>query len=340
MVGSMATNQHAEQVRPIIPVGPSEERWRAMTATEREAFLIEVLDVLSDPRIAMTEGRPHKRAKSRAIDVLGQHFRAMGKRVYLAEDMAVVYPGEPSFSPDVFAVLDVDEPEEDERMAWVVVDEGKGPDWVLEVLWAGDRKKDLVDNVERYAALGIPEYFVYDRARQRLHGYRLTSGKRYQPILPQLGLYRSDVLGLDFAIAGGRLRFYQGTAELYDTTHLMRRLQDIMENVEARATAVEARATAVEARSAEAEARLAASEARSAASEARSAEAETRSAASDARAERALGTVRRAIRATLSSRGVHLSDEGLARLEACGDSDVLDRWFERALIANVEADLW
>lgn len=49
-------------------------------------------------------------------------------------------------------------------MARVVADEGKGLDWVLEVVCHGDRRKDLVENVKRYAALGIPEYFIYDVA--------------------------------------------------------------------------------------------------------------------------------------------------------------------------------
>ena len=76
-----------------------------------------------------------------------------------------------------------------------------GLDWVLEVLWAGDRKKDLEDNVVKYASLGIPEYFVYDQKLQRILGYRLpVGGNAYRPILAQTGLYHSNVLGVDLAI--------------------------------------------------------------------------------------------------------------------------------------------
>jgi hypothetical protein len=113
----MATTRGTTATAPgAIPVGPSLEEWRAMTAAERESFLVKVLDALSDPRNAMTEGRPHKKAKTRAIDLLGLHFKAMGRIVYLAEEMAVVYPGEETFSPDVLAVVDVPQPEDDERM--------------------------------------------------------------------------------------------------------------------------------------------------------------------------------------------------------------------------------
>ncbi|MEZ4302996.1 MAG: Uma2 family endonuclease, partial [Polyangiaceae bacterium] len=219
--------------RPV-PVAPTEERWRAMTQGERDRYLEEVLDSLSDPAVAMSEGRPHKKAKSRALDLLGLHFRTLGRRIYLAEEMAVVYPGKEPFSPDVLAVLDVEEPEDDPRMAWVVADEGRGIDWVLEVLHAGDRKKDLVENVERYASLGIPEYFVYDRRQQRIHAFRLAASGRYQPVLAQAGRYRSEVLGLDLAILDGSLRIYQGAAELYDTAHLIRQLQGMVGNLEAR----------------------------------------------------------------------------------------------------------
>lgn len=217
----------------VVPIAPSEERWREMTREERERFIESVNEALSDPLVTMSEGRPHKKAKSRALDMLGLHFRALGRRIYLAEEFSVIYPSAEPFTPDVLAVLDVEEPEDDQRMSWVVQDEGKGLDWVFEVIWAGDRKKDLVKNVERYASLGIKEYFAYDKKQERIYGYRLIpEGRRYQPILAQAGLYRSNVLGLDLAIVDGTLRFYQGAAELYDTAHLIRRLEGMVANLE------------------------------------------------------------------------------------------------------------
>lgn len=212
-----------------------------MTPGARERFLLEVIDALSDVRITMSEGRPHKRAKSRAADMLGLHFKKLGRVVYVAEELAVVYPGEPSFTPDVLAVLAVPQPDDDPRMAWVVADEGKGLDFVLEVLDRGDRRKDLVENVERYARIGVPEYFVYDRANQRLIGHRLASGgvgvgaARYERIVPQGGRYTSMVLGLDLAIQRGTLRFFQGMSELFGSDDLIGRLTGMVESLEAKA---------------------------------------------------------------------------------------------------------
>ena len=303
-----------------LPIGPTVEAWRAMTPAERERFLLEVLDALSDPRSAMSEGRPHKKVKTRALDMLGLHFRAMGRVVYLAEEMAVVYPGEEVFTPDLLAVVGVEEPEDDERMAWVVADEGKGLDVVLEVLHKGNRDKDLVENVERYARLGIPEYFVYDRARQQIQGYRLSGAdaKRYQRIVPQSGRYSSTVLGLDLAIQGGKLRFFQGMAELFGTSDLIGRLTGMMEDLEAKAEQATAKAeqATVKAEQATAKAEQA-----------------------TAKAEQALAGLRDAIVALLEARGIPCSDDVRARLSSCEDLPTLQRWLLRATAAGTAAEV-
>jgi Uma2 family endonuclease len=281
-----------------LPVGPTLEEWRAMTADERERFLLKVLDALSDPLQVMSEGRPHKKAKARAVDLLGLHFKAMGRVIYVAEEMAVVYPGEAAFSPDVLAVLDVPQPEEDERLAWVVADEGKGLDFVLEVLHRGDRRKDLVENVERYAHLGIPEYFVYDRAQQHIHGYRLpeAGAKHYQRIVPQSGRYRSSVLELDLAIQGGTLRFFQGMAELFGSDDLIRRLNGMVEDLEAKADEAAAKA------------------------------------------EQALSALRAGVLAALETRGLPCPAELRARLVECDEPVSLQRWLLRAFSASTAAE--
>jgi Uma2 family endonuclease len=288
-----------------LPIAPTEEAWRAMTAGERDSFLDRVLAALSDPRNAMSEGRPHKKAKTRALDLLGLHFNAMGRVVYLAEEMAVAYPGEEVFSPDVLAVVDVPQIDDDPRMAWVVADEGKGLDFVLEVLHRGDRKKDLVDNVERYARLGIPEYFVYDRMRQEILGHRLVGpgARRYQRILPQGGRHTSLVLGVDLAIQSGILRFFQGTAELFSSADLIGRLTGMVEELEAKAER---------------------------------ASAEVEQAA--AKVDRAIVGMRETVLAVLSARGIACPDDARARLMACDDLPTLQRWVARATVASSAAE--
>ncbi len=80
----------------------------------------------------------------------------------------------------------------------------------------GDRQKDAEYNVERYARLGIPEYFIYDKARQRLHAYRLCSpdARTYVPMEAERGCYRSEVLGLELEVVEGRRQLWAGNALL------------------------------------------------------------------------------------------------------------------------------
>ncbi len=292
--------------RAVLPTVPGVEAWRTMTADERLAFQLRVLDALSDPLAAMSEGRPHKKAKTRALDALNLHFRTVGRAVYLAEEMAVLYPEEKPFTPDLLAVLDVAEPEDDQRMSWVVADEGKGLDLAIEVLHKGDRDKDLVENVERYAHLGIPEYFVYDRGRQQIHGFRLPEpgARRYQRLVPQLGRYRSSVLGFDLAIQGDMLRFLVGEAELPGSDELIRRLHGMMASIEDRAR-----------------------------------EAEERIEAAQRQAEDALAAQARAVLVVLRVRGIAVGDAERERILGERDAGRLERWLTRAEVAGSLAEV-
>ena len=156
------------------------------------------------------------------------------RRIYLAAELPIYYPAEPRFAPDLLAVLDV---EDHLRDKWVVSAEGKGLDWVMEVHAGGDRKKDAERNVARYARLGIPEYFLYDRARNQLFAHRLPApnASAYSPIVPQHGRYESRVLGLEVEVAQDRLRFFAGTAMLLESDELIVRLEQMVERVQQRA---------------------------------------------------------------------------------------------------------
>lgn len=122
-------------------------------------------------------------------------------------------------------------------MRWRGCEQSGVIDWVLEVHVGGDRKKDAELNVARYARLGIPEYFLYDRARNRLTAYRLASpeARTYTAIVPNRGLYESQVLGLDVQVDQDRLRFYAGTALLLESEDLIARLEAFVDRAEQRA---------------------------------------------------------------------------------------------------------
>ena len=231
-----------------------------MSTAAREAWLLRALEVLNAYELeTLSEGMPHSNAIMNIYLTLSSFFRRASWTFLMTSNLPVYYPGIRVFSPDLIAVRDVvNDPELDERMGWVVADEGRGIDLALEVLHSGDRQKDLIDNVLFYAQLGIPEYFVYDRKRSLLYGYRLPApdSARYEPIPSRAGALRSRVLGLDLDIVEGRLRFFYNSALVPEDRELLARLQAKVATVEARADAQEQRAEE-EARRADAEAQRA-----------------------------------------------------------------------------------
>ena len=220
------------------PMAPSAEELEALTPSERDAVVAALPGEVTEVEMSPPEGDRHFKAKTRALGALRSYFTQQRRRIYLAAELPVYYPAEPRFAPDLLAVLDAEDAERDK---WVVSAEGKGLDWVLEVHVGGDRKKDAEFNVARYARLGVPEYFLYDRARNRLAAYRLASpdARIYTAIVPNHGLYESRVLGLDIRVDKDRLRFYAGTALLLESDDLIARLQEMYDDAQRRAEEAE-----------------------------------------------------------------------------------------------------
>lgn len=298
---------------PEIPLTPSLDAWRAMSATARKGFVEQVNTILSSPPHFMGESVPHHKAKRRATDRLRKHFDAIGRVIYLAEELSVFYPNERAFTPDILAVRDVAESEDDERSAWIVADENRGIDLAIEIVFEGDRTKDLVHNVERYARLGIPEYFIYDRKKQDLIGYRLPSSEahRYQRIIPQGGRHASAVLGLDLAIVNGKLEFFYGMSEIFGSEDLITRLQTMMGSLEAKAEQAK--------------------------SEAERAKTDAEQAKTDA--EQAILALQEGVLAIAKARGLVCLEAEADSVCACSDPIVLKRWLLRAATANSMADV-
>ena len=149
------------------------------------------------------------------ISVLRTHY-AHRKDVYVSGDLLVYYEeGDPrvSVAPDVFVVFGV---EDRERMTYRVWEEGKGPDFVLEVASRSTWREDVGPKRAVYARMGVKEYWLYDPLgeylRPRLRGYRLVDVGRYehQPLLESVDgrlTLRSETLGLDLWVKGGEMRF-------------------------------------------------------------------------------------------------------------------------------------
>lgn len=281
---------------------PDAETWAALSEAAQDARMDDILAVLDEHREAMAEGVRHSKRKAGVAADLDAHFRRAGRGVLLASELAVFYPGEAVIVPDVLAVMDCDPDYEPER--WVVTREGRGVDVVIEVRNLGRKHKDLVENVEDYARVRIPEYFSFDCRSGQLRGWRLAdpSARTYLPVIPQGGLLRSSVLGLDLAVARNRLRFFSNGAMVPSESELVSRLQSLVDERQ-----IERDESARE----------------------RDEAARERDEAL-ARAARLQATLAQTILQALSLRGVALDARATARVLSESDPSVLTAWSQRA----------
>ena len=119
-----------------------------------------------------------------------------------------------SIAPDVLVAFGIGT---HKRSSYFVWEEGKPPDWVLEVASPSTKKKDLDDKRRAYAEMGVPEYWLFDPrgdlyplGTPRLQGLALVDGE-YRPLESQVvdgeRMIHSEVLGLDVRVDGELLRF-------------------------------------------------------------------------------------------------------------------------------------
>ena len=118
--------------------------------------------------------------------------------------------------PDLLVAFNADPAMYLAHNGYVISEQGKPPDFVLEVASPSTGRRDTVDKRIAYAALGIPEYWRFDHDGRshgtRLAGDRLADGQ-YDPIqideLPDGSLQgHSDILNLDLRWIDGQLVWY------------------------------------------------------------------------------------------------------------------------------------
>ncbi|HJT77947.1 MAG TPA: Uma2 family endonuclease, partial [Gemmataceae bacterium] len=163
----------------------------------------------------MAETPQHRQNMTDTIESLGVWF-AEDSQVYVSGNMFIYYvPGDRlrHVSPDVFVVRGV--PKLPERRRYLVWEEGKGPDLVIEFTSESTREEDMDDKLSLYRdTLRVQEYFLFDPFAEYLEpplrGHRLRGG-RYVPIRPVQGRLPSKVLGLHLERDGRQLRLYDPT---------------------------------------------------------------------------------------------------------------------------------
>ncbi len=149
---------------------------------------------------------------------LAQHFAQPESTLVSAERYLVAARGSRLRRvPDLLIAFDVDPELYYEQNGYVISDQGKPPDFILEVASPSTAKIDTIDKRRDYAALGVREYWRFDHSGEwhgaRLAGDRLV-GERYEPI-PIVELSPGVLQGESEAL-GLWLRWEQGALGWYD----------------------------------------------------------------------------------------------------------------------------
>ena len=167
----------------------------------------------------LAENDPQLHAIHYAFGALLLRYAAH-RDVYVSADLLIYYEeGNPraSVAPDVFVVFGVEDRMRGNYKVW---EEGKGPDFVLEVASANTWREDVERKPSVYAGLGVKEYFLYDPTGEhyspRLRGYRLVDGE-YERLtavesIDRALAIRSEVLSLEMWARGDRMRFRDPSA--------------------------------------------------------------------------------------------------------------------------------
>ncbi len=204
--------------------------------------------------------------------VLLRHFGGSDTTIVLSEIPVRRSPGQRAGHriPDLLIAFDVDFPLAAEQNGYSIRDQGKPPDFVLEIASVSTGVEDYTGKRDDYAAFGIPEYWRFDPSGGRYHSEPLAgdrlSGDAYHPVeIMEMGQGHlhghSDVLNLDLCWDHGVLRWWDPVAQRYLLTFDEEQDARIAEaearaSAEARADSAEARADSAEARARELEAEL------------------------------------------------------------------------------------
>ena len=162
----MSNPQLAEEEYPVIALPPTQD------------------ELPCDDGIPMETER-HKHQSDLLINPLWERLKQ--QNAYVGGNMFVYFSleqvrNQDERGPDVFVVLDVPRTE---RKSWVIWEEGKGPDIVIELLSESTLNRDKTDKKQIYQSrMRVPEYFWYDPFNpEDFQGFRLQ-GSVYQPLEP------------------------------------------------------------------------------------------------------------------------------------------------------------
>ncbi len=166
---------------------------------------------------------------------LTAHFANQESTVILSEIAAGLFATENREGiryPDLLIAFDARPDLIIPRNGYLIPEQGKPPDFVLEVGSETTGNRD--EGIKRldYAQFGVPEYWRFDPSGGDFHNTHLAGdrlvGDEYQPVpiqhTPEGHLWgRSEALGLSLCWEEGQLRFWDPVGEQYLNTYLEER---------------------------------------------------------------------------------------------------------------------
>ncbi len=213
-----------------------------------------------------SDGKPMAETEIHRDDMIDliqtlQHHYADAPMVCVSGNMLMYYEEgnrRKHLSPDVFVVRGI---LNKERKYYLIWEEGKAPDVVIEITSKTTKREDQGKKRDLYRdVLRVPEYFLFDPTedylKPPLQGFRLE-GDEYIRIEPIDGRLPSEVLGLHLERDGKELRLYdpEMRSRLSKPRERQKAAEQRAETAEQRAETAEQRAETAEQRAETAEQR-------------------------------------------------------------------------------------
>ena len=161
---------------------------------------------------------------------LAAHFGSPETTIITSEIAAALIPSENYEGvryPDLLIAFNVNPAARVARNGYLIPEQGRPPDFVLEVASESTGRRDETTKRDDYAAMGVTEYWRFDPTGGRHHsthlaGDRLVNGV-YVPVpIQSTDEYhywgRSEALGLSLCWEEGQLRFWDPVGQFYLAT--------------------------------------------------------------------------------------------------------------------------
>ena len=166
---------------------------------------------------------------------LEEHFDAPGSTIVLSEIPVRWSPSQEQGHriPDLLVAFGVNPELSIAQRGYSIRDQGKPPDFVLEVASITTGIADYTEKRDDYAAFGIPEYWRFDPSGGQYHDLPLAGDRLVDGVYQAIEIFRtgdrhhwgrSEVLGLYPCWEEGQLRWWDPVARQYLRTFAEERM--------------------------------------------------------------------------------------------------------------------